>query len=428
MVRARHILGQNARNQQYTTLNSRAAKQFGRSKLKAKEFLIKHGIDAARLFARIETTEDLQSIDWLTLPSGFAVKPASGSAGKGIVVFTEKNASGTHWIDVNGREWLPADIQLHVSDILSGAYSTWGNRHHALVEERVPIHPALADYCEHGTPDIRIILFRKVPVMAMVRLPTEASQGKANLDQGAIGLGIDIETGLTTFGVVGKKTRLRFFDDQKPVNNIQIPQWKELLTTAVRVANATGLTYLGVDLFLHPQRGPLVAEVNAFPGLSIQIANRAGLRRRLERLEGIEARNVSHAVRIAQALFGNPNLFADSDQEKIAISYKEKVTLIGDKNIEVETIALANPTRLRSVISSKHAQTLGRHEEGDTLWQQTEIGEGKVPVVPIAFRLKNKTVETEMLVSKKLDSKRHGIELGRHDLADFAITTGEENG
>ncbi|HBZ98517.1 MAG TPA: alpha-L-glutamate ligase-like protein, partial [Pseudomonas sp.] len=39
-------------------------------------------------------------------------------------------------------------------------------------------------------PDIRIIVLMGYPIMAMLRLPTRQSGGKANLHQGAIGVGV----------------------------------------------------------------------------------------------------------------------------------------------------------------------------------------------------------------------------------------------
>ena len=52
-----------------------------------------------------------------------------------------------------------------------------------------------------GTPDVRIVLYRCVPVMAMVRLPTRESRGRANLHQGAVGAGVHLRTGRTYGGV-----------------------------------------------------------------------------------------------------------------------------------------------------------------------------------------------------------------------------------
>jgi len=64
-----------------------------------------------------------------------------------------------------------------------------------LVEERIKIHPMFLSLTKWGTPDVRVIVYNRVPVMAMLRVPTEKSGSKANLQQGAIGLGIDLATG-----------------------------------------------------------------------------------------------------------------------------------------------------------------------------------------------------------------------------------------
>jgi len=47
----------------------------------------------------------------------------------------------------------------------------------------------------------------------------------------------------------------------------------------------TGLGYQGVDLVLDKNKGPLILELNARPGLNIQVANRAGLLTRLQLVE-----------------------------------------------------------------------------------------------------------------------------------------------
>jgi len=43
--------------------------------------------------------------------------------------------------------------------------------------------------------------------------------------------------------------------------------------------------YLGVDIVLDAQAGPLMLELNARPGLNIQIANQEGLLHRLRLIE-----------------------------------------------------------------------------------------------------------------------------------------------
>lgn len=46
---------------------------------------------------------------------------------------------------------------------------------------------------------------------------------------------------------------------------------------AARCDEAPGLNYLGVDVVLDEERGPLVMEVNARPGLEIQNVSGFGL-------------------------------------------------------------------------------------------------------------------------------------------------------
>ncbi len=427
IVQPSHILGMNARIQQYTAQNDSTAKQLGFSKLRTKTFLKKHNIPVPELYAVISSREELRAFDWSSIKSAFAVKPASGSAGKGILVIKRKLKNQSVWADIEGNEYSAQDLSLHVADILEGQYTTWGTQHKALIEERIGIHPDLEPYVEVGTPDIRVILLNNIPVMAMARLPTEESEGRANLDLGAIAVGIDFGTGRSTYGVSGKKKTIKFFPrDNVPVGGIEIPYWKQVLKTAVRVANATGYKYLGVDIFVDPERGPVVAEVNGFPGLSIQLANRAGLRRRLERLRDVEARNVNHAVKIAQALFAeNYPSQTFSDLDLMILSPIEPVTVYGDNENEVSINGLMNTGRTRSVINLEVAKELGLFEPEDTLWKQAVGEEGKLPFVEVKYKIRDKVFTTTMGVSKHLGSRQWDIELGRKDLKGFLVG-GEE--
>ena len=183
----------------------------------------------------------------------------------------------------------------------------------AYIEERVRVHPVFEKYSYHGTPDIRVIVFNKVPVMSYVRLPTEESGGRANLFQGAAAVGIDIATGITTYGVHHAKPTEFFPGTRRKLGGIHIPQWEEILETAIAATEAIGLGYMASDIVLQPseisnsvnqkvskpvsqqtsevQAVPMILEVNAQPGLKIQIANRAGLRERLARIKGLKIEN-----------------------------------------------------------------------------------------------------------------------------------------
>lgn len=425
VVNPRHLLGMNARAQLFTALNSPEAKKFGFSKLRAKAYLKKHNIQVPQLYGQISSQEELRQFAWRNIQGGFAIKPASGSAGKGIVVIKRKNPRRQSWEDVTGAQWSEQDLDLHVSDILAGQYSTWGSKHVALIEERIPIHPDLEPYAQLGTPDIRVIVYHNIPVMAMARIPTTASGGRANLDQGAIGLGIDMGTGKSIYGVSGKKKVINHFPHNNlPVRGIQMPFWVDCLKTAVRVANATGLVYMGCDIFLHPEKGPMVAEVNAYPGLSIQLANRSGLRRRLERLEGVEATNVTHAVKIAQSLFAESYPGAAGDFDRPIISPKERILVYDLDENPHEVLALVNTARSRSVIAESLAQQLELNKQAALLSEELEEGGGKAPVLPVKLKIRDRVLNSSVAVSKRLNNKRHRVELGRRELTGFLV--GEE--
>ena len=174
-----------------------------------------------------------------------------------------------------------ADVRYHLSTILSGLYSLGGQPDAALIEQRIVRHPAFASIAVSGTPDIRIMLYRCVPVMAMVRLPTEASRGRANLHQGAVAAAVDLVSGQTFGGVWRNRPVDAHPDTGATIRGIAIPHWQELMIGAMRLADGIDMGYLGVDFVLDATAGPVVLEANARPGLAIQTANRRGLLTRL---------------------------------------------------------------------------------------------------------------------------------------------------
>lgn len=93
---------------------------------------------------------------------------------------------------VSGKIVSHEEIEHHISSILSGLYSLGGHRDRVLIEYRVTPDQIFKSISYEGVPDIRIIVLMGYPVMAMLRLPTRQSGGKANLHQGAIGVGVDL--------------------------------------------------------------------------------------------------------------------------------------------------------------------------------------------------------------------------------------------
>jgi alpha-L-glutamate ligase-like protein len=200
-----------------------------------------------------------------------------------------------------------AELEHHISNIVSGQYSLSGGKDVALIEYCVQFDPLFEHVSYQGVPDIRVIVYRGYPVMAMVRLPTRSSDGKANLHQGAVGAGIDISSGLTLSGVLGNNIVDEHPDTGALIAGLKVPQWDFILQSSARGLEVTELGYLGVDMVIDRNLGPLILEMNARPGLNIQIANGTGIARRTTRIDEIfnPADNPVERARIARTEFAS---------------------------------------------------------------------------------------------------------------------------
>jgi alpha-L-glutamate ligase-like protein len=213
----------------------------------------------------------------------FVVKPDRGAGGRGILVVAGRR--GERFVRHNGEILDQHDLRQHVSGVVSGLYSLGGNSDTALLQQRVQLHPTMATISYQGIGDVRVILYKRQPAMAMLRLPTKESGGRANLHQGGIGAGIDLVTGLTARAVCRNRVTYAHPDTGTSLVGFRVPFWSDVLNMAVKVAQAVELGYLGVDIVIDRDRGPLLLEANARPGLAIQIANGRGLLPRLREIE-----------------------------------------------------------------------------------------------------------------------------------------------
>ena len=298
------LLGMNARNLSYIRPNNlQGAIHLANNKLRSKEALFKAGIPVPKIYGVIRNRKELEVFKWDDLPKSFVLKPNCGSGGKGIkVIFGQKKDQS--WVSTEGGKMTIKDLRNHVMDIFEGFYSFSGASDIAFFEERIKLLKILKPYSYKGIPDIRVIVYNKVPVMAMLRLPTKESGGKANLHMGGIGLGVDIATGVTTNAVMHDQLIEKTPDTKFKLSGIRIPQWKEILEIAIKCQEISKLGYIGVDIAIDSERGPVVLEVNAHAGLSIQIANLSPLKYRLKKVSGLKVKNEAHGIRIAQDLFG----------------------------------------------------------------------------------------------------------------------------
>ena len=201
----RGVLGLNDRNARYTLWhNPRHLYPLVDDKLTTKRLAEEAGLAVPKLYGVIEIERQVRGLSSLLKPyNDFVIKPAQGSGGDGIVVITGRR--GNRYRKASGQFINQEDLDHHVSNTLSGLYSLGGHPDKVLIEYRVKFDPIFEAISFQGIPDIRIIVFLGVPVMAMVRLPTRMSDGKANLHQGAIGAGINLATGRTLSGSVEKR-------------------------------------------------------------------------------------------------------------------------------------------------------------------------------------------------------------------------------
>jgi alpha-L-glutamate ligase-like protein len=276
-------------------------------KLITKQLAIEAGLPVPELYAVVREEHEIEEVhEKLRDREAFVAKPAHGSGGDGILIINGRR--GAKYRRSNGHLMTREDFDHHLSNTLSGLFSLGGQPDAVLIEYCVQFDPIFDHVSYKGVPDVRVIVFRGYPVMAMIRLPTRQSDGKANLHQGAIGVGIDIPTGLTRRGVWGNEPVKEHPDTEHSIIGLEIPRWHELLLIAARAADLSGLGYVGCDLVLDKQLGPLILELNARPGLAIQIANGNGLVHRLRKIEAIETPDPDPEARVAYSRREFPTL------------------------------------------------------------------------------------------------------------------------
>lgn len=285
-LKEKGIMGINQRNADYVLkYNDRRFYPLVDNKILTKERAIEAGISVPELYGVISTEHDIANLkNIIGDRTDFVIKPAQGSGGDGITVIANRY-DDQRFKTVSGRLISLTEIEYQISNIITGLYSLGGMRDSAIIEYRVKPDPIFKSISFEGVPDIRIIVLMGYPVMAMLRLPTRQSNGKANLHQGAIGVGVDLATGITLNGTWLNEKIERHPDTDNPVSGIQLPEWDKFMSLAVSCYELVGLGYIGVDLVLDEKQGPLILEINARPGLNIQIANDTGLYKRTEVVE-----------------------------------------------------------------------------------------------------------------------------------------------
>lgn len=340
------VLGRNERYLKFIRpYNLKPAIKIADDKTITKKILLSADIPVPKLVKVIKNRNQLNNFNFETLPKSFVIKPVKGVRGGGVVIIYNRGKDGK-WIGSSNRRYTEEDLKSLIQDILDGRYSLFNEPDKTLIEERVRPHKGFKYYSYKGAPDIRVLIFNSIPVMSYIRLPTKESDGKANLDLGAIAAGIDMAVGKTTSAIIGKSTQIEYVPNTNlPLSGIRIPYWDKILRYACEASKVTGLGFGAIDFLIDEDKGPLIVEMNARPGLSIQLANIDGLRWRLKKASGIKVKTTDRAVRLAKDLFGG-----EIEEEIENISGKQLIGL-------TTTIKIFNSDQTDSIIQKAKVDT-----------------------------------------------------------------------
>lgn len=415
------VLGMNARSLLYIKRsNTPAASRLANHKLDTKRVLQKAGIATPRLYATIPSRSELKTFRWTKLPSSFVVKPNSSSGGGGILVVFGRNKKG-NWVKADKTEIFIPELRASVLDILDGRFSKGNIPDVAFFEQRVKVEASLKPYSVQGIPDIRILVYNHVPVMAMLRLPTLESGGRANLQVGGIGVGIDVSLGLTTTAIHHGQIIDTLPGSRLRLSGIRLPFWNEILHMAATTTQACDLKFAGVDIAIDRDDGPMVLEINARPGPKIQIANLTPLRARLRRVEGLTVKTPEKAVRLAKSLFGLDVEEIEDTTGRTVVGVEETITVYDVEGAPHSLKAKVDTGAYRTTIDTALAKQLHLDRPVvDYKDVRGALGEQTRPVINLSFDLRGHTIKTQAFLADRTHM-RYDMIVGRRDLRAFLV-------
>lgn len=278
------VLGINARNiDLIARLNDPRWILTANDKVETKRCLEAAGVPTPVTLAVLESELELQRHEAvLRAAAGFAVKPAQGSGGNGIILVERFEADCYHLM--SGEQWSNEQMEAHLRDITHGLFSTGDEPDCVLIETLIEPDEFTYSLYVDGIADIRVLIAQGEPVAAMLRVPTHSSGGKANLHQGGAGFGVDLASGRLMSGIHQGQVIEAHPDTGEMLTGRTIPHWERVLTVACAAQKAVPLGYAGVDICLDRRLGPIVLEINARPGIEIQNALQQGL---VPKLDGV---------------------------------------------------------------------------------------------------------------------------------------------
>ncbi len=296
------LLGQNARNLNYIKgYNTKIAKKLADSKLKTKEFLKINSVAIPETISILENVFDLSESIFEKLTPPFVVKPNGWFWWKWILIIS-KISSDWNYITNDEKIFSKTKLLDHFRDILDWFYSLSWNRDKVLIEKKIELDEEIELLWKYWLPDIRIVVFNMVPVMAMLRVPTQLSNGKANIHAWACWVWIDIWTWKLTY-ITSYSKIIKSIPWIWDVRWLRLPWWDKALALAVKAQQITKIWYLWCDIVLDKSKWPLVLELNIRPWLEVQMANLSALKDRLKKVEWIFVNSIEKWVRLWRDLF-----------------------------------------------------------------------------------------------------------------------------
>jgi len=396
-------MGLNAREKYIKKLNNRDSFKLANDKIYSREILEQFEIRVPKILGLLERRKDLLEFDFKILPKEFVIKPSHGSKGNGILVL--KHYKDDVYQKVDRSFVKEKELRKHIISIIDGIFSLEKTFDTAIIEERIKPHPCFSTLDNVGLPDIRVIVVNMIPVMAMLRIPTKKSEGKANLHQGACAFGLDLKTGKIIHGISEGKTLTL----TSKMREFELPFFDTILDYAVRSQEASGIGYLGVDITIDQDKGPLVIELNAQPGLEIQNANLASLRQRIKRIEHLRIKSVTEGINVAKSLFsfGGINYKYTSFDSIIGVS--EIVQVVSKIGTMKEVRAFIDLKEKNSSMDRELAKRLGVN----TITKNDELN----------FFIKGKKMKALVTFFDRKDELEARFVLGRNDIKGFLIDT-----
>jgi len=332
------ILGQNARNLNFINeYNDDYAKNLADSKLKTKEFLWKKWVSVAQTLLIINNHKELDDLDLNSLEVPFVIKPNAWYWGKWILIFEIKD-NDWNFITNDCQTFSLKILKEHIRDILDWFYSISWSRDKVIFEQKIILDHSIELLWKYWLPDIRVIVFNWVPIIAMLRVPTANSKWKANLHAGACWVWIDIWSGKLTY-ITQFKKMIKSIPWLWDIRWIELPYWEDILKLATKVQQITNIGYVGCDIVIDDKVWPLLLEVNVRPWLEVQVANKVALYDRLKKVQNIKISSVEKWVRLARDLFG-------WDIEEKIKNISGKKVLWNKEYVEIYTSTISNITKV----------------------------------------------------------------------------------